>query len=178
MEKLFVQKLGKVKKHKKDIEKALKVNIKFAADGAEIESKDENAYNEYIARHVIEALEMGFSFESAIKLKNEDYMIETISLKKHVRSSRLRMVVSRLIGEKGRTKEIIKEMTGCDVAIYDYNISIIGETEDVEFAAHAVRSLIRGAPHASVYAYLERNRKFMKYKSDEDLGLKKEFKRR
>lgn len=158
-------------KHKKEIEKILKVSLKTTAEGVEIESKSDDAYSEFIVKNIIEALNKGFSLESALKLRNEDYMIQTISVKSHARPSRIKTIIARLIGEKGRTKEIIAEMTGCDIAIHDYNISIIGDTEDVELAAHAVRSLIQGSPHASVYAYLERNRKFRKYKN-EDLGLK------
>jgi len=171
MEKIFIEKLGKVIKYKKDIEKLLKVTLKTTSEGVEIESKSDDAYSEFIAKSVVEALNSGFSLESALKLRNEDYMMQTISVKSHARPQRIKTIIGRLIGEKGRTKEIIAEMTGCDIAIHDYNVSVIGDTEDVELAAHAIRSLIQGSPHASVYAYLERNRKFRKYKT-EDLGLK------
>lgn len=174
MARMFVENTAKIKKLKKEIEKALNVSIKIS-DEIDIEGKD--AFNEYLAEKVIDALEHGFNLEQALKLRNEDYMISKINLKKFVRPSRLKAVVGRIIGEKGRTKEIIMEMTGCDIAVHDYNVAVIGDTEDVEIALHALRSLIGGSPHASVYAYLERNRKFRKYR-EEDLGLKKAFKKK
>ena len=171
MQKIAVENTNKIKKHRKEIEKSLQVKLNISDEGIEIESKKDDAYSEYLAENMIEALQYGFRFEQALKLKNEDFMIEKINLKKHVRPSRLKTVVGRIIGEKGRTKEIIMEMTGCDIAIHDYNIAIIGETDDVGIALQAIRSLIHGSPHSSVYAYLERSRKFMKYR-EEDLGLK------
>ena len=86
----------------------------------------------------------------------------------------MKSVLGRVIGERGRTKQVISEMTGCAVSIKDYTISIIGDTEDVSLARHAVQSLIRGAPHSNVYAYLERNRRLKRIK-EEDIDLK-EFK--
>jgi ribosomal RNA assembly protein len=171
MERIFIEKIGKIIKHKSNIEKYLKVRLLISDEGITIISKNDDAYNEFIAKNVVIALEQGFSFESAMNLKNEDYMFQQISVKSIARPSRLKTIMARIIGEKGRTKEIISEMTGCDVAVHDYNVSVIGNTEDVEIAAQAIRSLIQGSPQASVYAYLERNRKFRKYK-EEDLGLR------
>jgi len=176
MEKTFVEKVGKIIKNKRAIEKSMGVSLKFSDEGITITSKKDDAYDEFIAKEMIEALEQGFTFESVIKLKNEDYMFQKINVKDLARPSRIKTIMGRLIGEKGRTKEIISEMTGCDVAIHDFSVSIIGNTDDVEIANQAIRSLIQGSPHASVYAYLERNRRLRKYK-EEDYGLK-EIKRK
>jgi len=176
MERIFIQSIGKIRKLKEKIEKSLNVRITFTKSDIEIESPEDDAYAEYIARKIIDALQYGFTLESALNLKNEDCMIEKINVKDYSRPSRWRAIVSRLIGEKGRTKEIISEMTGCEVAIHDYTVAIIGDTADVSIATHAIQSLINGSPHATVYAYLERNRKFRKY-SEEDLGLKKAFRK-
>ncbi len=171
MEKVFVTNLRKIKKAKKDLEKTLHVKLTVLDDGIEIEGKEGEAFSEYIAGLVLESLDYGFDMSSALFLKNENYMLEKINLKDHVRSSRVRTVLGRVIGERGRTKEIIAEMTGCFISIQDSTIAIIGDTEDVALAVHALRSLINGSPHAKVYAYLERNRKLKKL-SEKDYGLK------
>ena len=171
MLRIVIENINKIRKHMKDIEKTLNVKLSISGSEIEIESKKDDAYSEFLGQEIIDALDYGFSFEQAIRLKSEDVMIEKIDIKKLTRPSRLKTIVGRLIGEKGRTKEIIAEMTGCDVAIHDNKVAIIGNTDDVEIAIQAVRSLIQGSPHASVYAYLERSRKFRKYKED-DLGLR------
>jgi len=171
MQQIVIENTPKIRKHKRDIEKALNVKLNISEDKIEIESKTDDAYPEYLAQEIIDALNYGFSFEQALRLKNEDIMIEKIDIKKLTRPSRLKTIVGRLIGEKGRTKEIIMEMTGCDIAIHDNRVAIIGDTDDVGIAIQAIRSLIGGSPHASVYSYLERSRKFRRYK-EEDLGLR------
>jgi ribosomal RNA assembly protein len=171
MQTLVVENTNKIRKHKRDIEKALNVKLSISEDKVEIEGKKDDAYSEFLGQEIVDALQYGFSFENAIKLKNEDIMIGKIDIKKLTRPSRVKTIVGRIIGEKGRTKEIISEMTGCDVAVHDNQVAIIGNTDDVEIATQAIRSLIQGSPHASVYAYLERSRKFRKYKED-DLGLR------
>ena len=174
METVVIEQMSRIRKLKANLEKSLKVNLTFNKDNVEIESKNDDAYNEYLAVSVLEALDLGFDLNSALSLKNENYMIEKIPIKNYVRPSRMKSVLGRVIGERGRTKQVISEMTGCAVSIKDYTISIIGDTEDVSLARHAVQSLIRGAPHSNVYAYLERNRRLKRIK-EEDIDLK-EFK--
>lgn len=174
---IFVEKVGKIIKNKRAIEKSMNVTLKFSDEGITITSKKDDAYDEFLTKEMVSALEQGFTFESVAKLKNEEYMFQKINVKDLAKPSRVKTIMGRLIGEKGRTKEIISEMTGCDVAIHDFSVSIIGSTDDVEVAAQAIRSLIQGSPHASVYAYLERNRRLRRY-SEEDYGLKEVKKRK
>lgn len=167
MERIFIEHLNKIKSLKKKLETALRVKINITKEAVEIQGKDSEGYSEYIAGLALGALNMGFSVDSALLLKNEDYMFEKINLKKHLRRSRLRTVKGRIIGEKGRTKELISELTGCSLAIKDYDVGIIGKTSDVEVARRAIISLIQGAPHSHIYAYLEKSRKLSKESLDE-----------
>jgi len=171
MERIFIENLGKIKNLKKKLETALKIKINITKEAVEIQGKDVEGYSEYIAGLVLKALDMGFSLDAALMLKNEDYMLEKINLKKHLRPSRLKTVKGRIIGEKGRTKELISELTDCAIAIKDYDIGIIGKTADVDIARHALISLIQGAPHSHVYSYLEKSRKLRKFKLEEEESL-------
>jgi len=155
----------RVKKFRKSLEKSLNVKITVENDIAEIEGE---GYEEYIALHVIDALNFGFEFNAAMQLKHEDYMLEKINLKKLARPSRLATIKGRIIGLKGKTKSLISELSGCDLAVKDSTVAIIGNTEDVDVAKKAVTSLIQGSPHSSVYAFLEKSRKIRKEKIDFD----------
>ncbi len=68
----------------------------------------------------------------------------------------------RIIGRKGRTREIIEEMSGADISVYGKTVAIIGNPIQVEVAKTAVEKLARGGspPHGGVvYRYLERRKK-------------------
>ena len=165
MDNIFIKEIGRIKKAQKELEKALDVKLTFAKDGIRIEGKEE--FNEYIALQAIEALNMGFNVKSAIKLKDPDYMLEIINIKKHTRPSRLVTIKGRLIGKEGKALVTLSELTGCDLRIKDYDLGIIGKTSDIKFAVNALVNLIHGSPHSNVYSYLEKSRPLREIREDE-----------
>lgn len=68
----------------------------------------------------------------------------------------------RLIGENGRTRQLMEELTGADVVIYGTTLGIIGQPQQVEAVRSAAEMLLDGAPHGAVYSFLERKRNEMK----------------
>ncbi|MEA3136281.1 MAG: ribosomal assembly protein, partial [Thermoplasmata archaeon] len=62
----------------------------------------------------------------------------------------------------GKTRRIIEEQTGCDLAIYGHTVGIVGELEELGTAKKAVDMILRGAEHASVYGFLESMRRKVK----------------
>jgi len=141
-------------KEQKKLEKNLQVELTFEKDNVIISGE---AFPEYIASKVLRAIDFGFDVESALLLSGEDYMLEIINLKSYVRPSRLKQVKGRIIGEKGRAKKVISELTECDMVIKDNTVALLGRTENITLASKAVRLLISGSPHASVYTFLEKN---------------------
>ena len=164
MEKVFST--PRLRKFKNHIEKALDVKIYFEDDTAMIEGE---GLESYTSLSVIEALNFGFDFNVAIQLKNEDYMIEKLNLRRYVREGRISTVKGRIIGLKGKTKKILSRLSDCDIALKDNIVAIIGKTSDVDICARAVRSLIQGSPHSSVYAFLEKNRKMKKENIEDEI---------
>ena len=71
----------------------------------------------------------------------------------------MRQVAARIIGSEGKTRRIIEEQTGCDLAIYGHTVGIIGELEELGIAKRAVDMILSGAEHASVYSFLEAQRR-------------------
>ena len=172
-ETVFVKEISRVKRVRKEIEKALDIKINITKDGIEINGPEE--FNDYIAIQVIQAVEMGFQLPSALKLKDEGFMFEKMQIKSQARPSRLATIKGRLIGKEGRVLETLSELTGCDIKIKGYEVGIIGRTSDIKFAINALTNLIHGSPHSSVYAYLERSRHLREMREEEEESLLKKL---
>jgi ribosomal RNA assembly protein len=78
--------------------------------------------------------------------------------------SDLRRVKGRIIGQNGKTRLIIEELTECNVAVFGHTVSMIGTIEQVEVAREAIQMLVRGSLHSTVYRFLHRKRRELKKK--------------
>ncbi|MDY6780740.1 MAG: KH domain-containing protein, partial [Halobacteria archaeon] len=70
-------------------------------------------------------------------------------------SGEMKAKKGRLIGKNGRTRELIEELTGADVRIYGKTFGAIGEPEQVDVAMEAADMILDGAPHGTVYSFME-----------------------
>jgi ribosomal RNA assembly protein len=115
------------------------------------------------ARDIVRAISRGFSPKNALTLIDEDMMLLVISLRDVVGTSpnQLKRVSGRIIGESGRTRRAIEQITGTKVTIYGRTVSIIGMNPGLDYARRAIDMLISGAPHSAVYSRLERMRQEM-----------------
>ena len=159
--------LGKNKANIKAIEKELDVKID-ASDSGEITINSEDSYKEYLCLEIIRAVSLGFNIETALSLKNEDFMFKTIPLKNIVKKSRIGPIKGRIIGTEGKSKRVVEDLTETAIAVGDNVVGIIGSSQNVEIANAAIDMLIHGAPHAIVYKHLEKSRS----KIDEELPLR------
>ena len=121
------------------------------------------------ARDIVRAIARGFSPKNAFTLIDEDMMLLVISLRDAVGSSpnQLRRVAGRIIGERGRTRRVIEQITGTRVTVYGHTISVIGYSPGIDYARKAIEMLISGAPHSAVYSQLERMRQEMNRQQSE-----------
>ncbi|MEN2974529.1 MAG: KH domain-containing protein [Candidatus Caldarchaeales archaeon] len=109
------------------------------------------------AKDIVEAIGRGFSPEKAFRLFSENGILSIINIDDYVKHSRSNLIRirARLIGQEGKTRRIVEETTDTYISIYGDTVAIIGESEeDVRSAEEAIISLIRGAPHTSVYRFL------------------------
>ena len=115
------------------------------------------------ARDIVRAMARGFSPKRALSLIDDDARLLVISLRDIVGSSpnQLKRVAGRIIGERGRTRRIIEEITETKISVYGRTVSIIGIDPGLEYAERAIQMLISGAPHKAVYARLEKMRRDM-----------------
>lgn len=110
------------------------------------------------APDIVRAIGRGFTPETALTLLDGDLrMFDLIDLDAQTRNKNdLRRQKGRLIGEDGRTRELMEELTGANVVIYGSTLGIIGEAEEVDAVRQAVSMILDGAPHGAVYSFLER----------------------
>ena len=153
------------------IEERLSVKLKVDSDSGDVEislapkAADPTAL--FRARDVITAIGRGFSAEHAfILLDDENALLEIIDLHESIGKTEadLKRVKGRVIGKEGRTRSIIEELTETHVSVYGHTISIIGEGEQIEIAKQAIRMLLHGSLHSTVYRFLHRKRRDLKKK--------------
>ena len=166
MKTILSEKLPRILKNKKRLEKKLNITISNRGKEVQINGKPED---EYIAEKVIDALNFGFSFSVAISIKEEDLEFEILNIKNHTTRKDLERVRARIIGKGGKTLKTLNQLTKCNFEIKDNQIAIIGLPEYIENAQESVISIIKGAKQSNVYSHLEKNQ----LKSVLDLGLKK-----
>ncbi|MEM4554681.1 MAG: KH domain-containing protein [Candidatus Anstonellaceae archaeon] len=156
--------LGEGGQTKSYLEERMKVTIKIDSEGA-IQLIGEPV-DEFIAKDVIKAIGRGFEPSHALKLLSDEYGLRIINLRDYAKNKKAMMrIKGRIIGEKGRTKEIIYEEVGADVAVFGHTVAVISKLETLDYATSAIFKIIEGSPHSAVYAYLEKCRR--KIREDE-----------
>jgi ribosomal RNA assembly protein len=150
-----LKKLGQDKKIVSKVEKLCKCRIGIDSDDDFVEIEGE-AYGEYSAKNIIYAFGRGFEIEIACKLSDIDYYFSSISLDEALPSEkRIKQVKARIIGESGRTKTYIEQVSGAKISVYGDTVSFIGRIEEINEAETAVNTLIDGGTHRLAYIKME-----------------------
>jgi len=163
---IICEKLPRIIKNKKKLEEILEIKITNRGKEVTIDGKPEK---EYLAEKVIDALNFGFPFGTAILIKEGYFIFEIINIKDYTNRKDLERVRARIIGKKGKTLKTLNQLTKCYFEIKENSIGIIGSSEYIKNAQEAVISIIRGAKQSNVYNFLEKHQ----VKPVIDLGLKK-----
>ncbi len=125
-----------------------------------IESPDDG--DPLLALRVVEAIKAigrGFSPEHARALFDDELLLfEVISLA-DLSPKTLSRTKGRIIGQNGKTRRTLEDLAEVKISVYGKTISLLGYADQVRAASEAIDMLIRGAPHNSVYRFLERKRK-------------------
>ncbi len=171
METIYSDKLPRITKNRKKLERLLKVKISNQGKDVTIEGTPEN---EFAARKVMDALNFGFPFSVAMTIKKQDYMFEVLNIKSYTKRKDMPSIKSRLIGTQGQTLKTLTELTKCHFEIKDNQVGIIGHPEYIKNAQEAIIQIIRGSRQGNTYAWLEKNQ----IKPVIDLGLKKPKKKK
>ncbi|MDH5441494.1 MAG: KH domain-containing protein [Candidatus Bathyarchaeota archaeon] len=154
------------------IEKKLSVNLEIDSQSGDVTITVNEAVNDpsllFKAKDIVTAIGRGFSPENVLKLiENEEYILEIIDLREIFGRSEsdISRIKGRIIGREGKTRRTIEEMTGAVVSVYGHTVSMIGGIEQVDIAREAVRMLLKGSQHKTVYRFLQRKRHELKMRS-------------
>lgn len=138
-----------------DLESRSKTSIKRKGNIFYIEGDSSGEWN---CEQALNALCNGFSTKNAFKLFNDDYFIDEIDLESAMwrKEKALERIKGRIIGEGGKAKKTIEELTGVNMSVTDKNVFFIGRFDEIKNAKEAVLRLMEGAKHTQVYNYLKK----------------------
>jgi ribosomal RNA assembly protein len=154
---------------KQMIEKKLSVDLEVDSENGSVQivllKNVEDPTVLFRAKEVVTAIGRGFSPDHAFRLLNDDEILfEVIDLRETVgRSpSDLKRLKGRVIGKQGKTRRIIEELSEANISVYGHTISIIGYPDQSSIAREAIKMLIRGSLHGTVYRFLHKKRRELK----------------
>ncbi|MEB3786724.1 MAG: KH domain-containing protein, partial [Desulfurococcales archaeon] len=109
------------------------------------------------AADIVKAIGLGFTPEEAFSLLDEDNVLVVIDLKNLLGDNQntLKRIKGRIIGEKGRARRTLEEMTGTKIVVGKYHVAIIGSYERAMAAKKAIEMLAEGRQHGTVYRHLD-----------------------
>ena len=156
---------------KENIESRLSVELTIDSEAGDVTitlaKEDEDPSLLFRAKEVVTAIGRGFSPDRAFRLiRDEEAALEIIDLRELFgRSlSDIQRIKGRIIGQEGKTRRIIEELTEADVSVHGYTVSIIADVDQMEVAREAIQMLLRGSQHSTVYRFLHRKRRELKKK--------------
>lgn len=156
---------------KQKIEEKLSVNLQIDSETGNVEiTLKPDAQDPSLllrAQEVVTAIGRGFSPGRAFSLiRDDETSLKVIDLHDVIgRSpSDLKRLKGRIIGEGGKTRQLIEELSEAWVSVYGHTVSIIGNAEQVDIASEAINLLLRGSQHRTVYHFLQRKRSELKKK--------------
>ena len=109
------------------------------------------------AVEIVLAIGRGFAPDAAMTLLKGDNTLHVIGLSEFAGKSRsgIERVKGRIIGERGRARRNMEQLSGTKISVYGKTVSIIGSGDNLRRATDAVMSISKGSMHGTVYGRLE-----------------------
>ena len=153
--------IGKGGKVKLQIEKRCGVEIVIDSESGDVTisgNKPVEQMEAFRAIEIITAISRGFSPERANRLfDNEEIMFQQMDLHDYAGKSpnALERIKGRIIGEGGKARRMIEELSGAYVSVYGHMVGLIGNFKEVKLATDAIVLLAKGSMHKTVYNMLQ-----------------------
>ena len=149
-----------LEKTKKLIEQKCSVNLDIDSEGGEViitTKKLTDDIEPFKAVEIVSAIGRGFSPDNAMKLLSGENSLHIIDLREFVGKSpdQIERVKGRIIGEGGKARLNIENLTNALITVYGRTVAIIGEPNQLRLAVDAISSLSAGSMHGPVYSKLE-----------------------
>jgi ribosomal RNA assembly protein len=156
--------IGKAGATKRELEERTSSSITIDSEEGMVKVEGEDAVGVLLAGEVIRAINRGFSPAHAFTLlDDEDMILDVIELSSTGDTQRqLDRLRGRIIGRDGSSREQIETMTSTYLSVYGKTVAIIGLPDQVKNARAGIEMLIKGIPHESVFAFLDRKKKELK----------------
>lgn len=159
--------IGKSGKIKSKIEKICSVTIFIDGQTGEVIIRgtgDVETMMPFKAEEIVLAIGRGFSAEKSMRLLHGENSLRVIDIREFVGKShsQVERIKGRIIGESGRVRKNIEDLSGTDISVYGRTVAIIGEDKQLRSAVHAITALSRGRTHGKVYNDLQESRKKQK----------------
>ncbi len=154
--------LGENGRVKKEIEEKTRTIITVDSNTGSViiepASPNTTALDLMRAQNIVRAIGYGFSPERAFRLLEEDQILEVVDVRQYVgdKPNHIKRVLGRVIGEEGKARRTLEELTGTYISVYDHYVAIIGDYETANIAKKAIEMLIEGRMHSTVYKYIDR----------------------
>ena len=151
--------IGKKGLTKRKIEKLTDTDLEIDSKEGDVFISGEESLKVYLTKNIILAIARGFNPEIALELLKENYCLEIVEIKDYGKSKqKIITIKSRIIGTKGKCRDLIESLTNTHLSTYGKTVGIIGKVEGVMLAKRAVEMILKGSKHGNVYAWLEKQK--------------------
>ena len=102
----------------------------------------------------LKAFMMGFELNDCISmLRMDDLYLESFEIHdvKRLHGAHMSRAISRITGEKGKTKHSIENSTNTWIVVADSKIYLMGSFSNIKIARTVISNLILGSPANKVY---------------------------
>jgi ribosomal RNA assembly protein len=136
-----------------------KISIDREAQEISIESsgKSEEIFDLWRARDTVKAVGRGAEPEAALDILESGAELQLVDLSEFVgkKHNALVRIKGRVIGTKGKAKNIIENLTNTQIFVYGKTVTIIGEHDMSIIARGAVELLAGGTMHSTAIRHIE-----------------------
>ena len=153
--------IGRGGRTKKAIEEACGVSVSVDSHSGEVtvesSAGDVLTAQPFKAAEIVTAIGRGFSESNAMLLTDDRFRLHILDLREFAgkSGSSLERIRGRIIGENGRARRNIEQLSRSRISVYGKTVSIIGEEDRLRAVVSAVNSILIGGMHATAYGRLE-----------------------
>ena len=152
--------IGKSGKIKSKIEETCSVKLDIDSKNGEVQVLSkivDEQFQAFKALEIITAIGRGFSPEKAMRLLKGENTLHVIDLREFggKSSDQIDRIRGRIIGEGGKARKNMENLSNTSITVYGRTVSIIGGPTQLKLAVDAIETLSGGSMHGYVYKKIE-----------------------